>query len=165
MKIPTDISIIDLLRQRESEFVKVWSCEEGIRRLLGMVDYPFPDPPPLPSLRKTKNRKASRQLPAAHDDAASAHTAGTHQSKAPLAIRVLQPPAENAYRVVFRRGNVVDSSFQNDPELIKILHGLDLADFTLLSVETVSFTSLSNWRVVAELWKSGESALKEEQQA
>ncbi len=164
MKIPTDISIIDLLRQRESEFVKVWSCEEGIRRLLGMVDYPFPDPPPLPSLRKLKNRKASRQLPVAHADAATAHTTAA-PSKAPLAIRALQPPAENAYRVVFRRGNVVDSSFQNDPELIKILHGLNLAEFTLLSVETVSFTSLSNWRVVAELWKNGESALKEEQQA
>lgn len=162
MKIPTDISIIDLLRQRESEFVKVWSCEEGIRRLLGMVDYPFPEPPPLPSLRKSKNRKASRQLPVAQADIAD--TLGTAPPKIPLTLRALHPPAENAYRIVFRRGNVVDSSFQNDPELIKILHGLNLADFVLLSVETVSFTSLSNWCVVAELWKNSEEALKEEQQ-
>lgn len=163
MKIPTDISIIDLLRQRESEFVKVWSCEEGIRRLLGMVDYPFPEPPPLPSLRKSKNRKASRQLPVAQADIADA--LGAAPPKTPLTLRALQAPAENAYRIVFRRGNVVDSSFQNDPELIKILHGLNLADFALLSVETVSFTSLSNWCVVAELWKNSEEALKEEQQA
>ncbi|MGI5924764.1 MAG: hypothetical protein ACOX9E_12545 [Lentisphaeria bacterium] len=163
MKIPTDISIIDLLRQRESEFVKVWSCEEGIRRLLGMVDYPFPAPPPLPSLRKSKNRKASRQLPVAQDDVTAAF--GDAPAKTPLTLRALQAPTENAYRIVFRRGNVVDSSFQNDPELIKILHGLNLADFALLSVETVSFTSLSNWCIVAELWKNSEETLKEEQQA
>jgi len=164
MKIPTDISIIDLLRQRESEFVRVWSCEEGIRRLLGMVDYPFPDPPPLPSLRKIKNRKASRRLPDIQESLPAANAAA-HPPKAPQAIRHLQPPTENAYRIVFRRGPIVDSTFQNDPELIKILYGLTLADFTLLSVETVSFTTLSNWRVVAELWKNGEATAKEDQQA
>jgi hypothetical protein len=164
MKIPADISIIELLRQRESEFVKLWACEEGIRRLLGMVDYPFPAPPPLPSLRKSRSRKASRQLPGAAESSAKAAAAAA-TSKPPLRLRALQAPNENAYRIVFRRGNVIDSSFQNDPELIRILYGIELETFALLSIETVSFSSLSHWRVVAELWQDAESAPKDGQQA
>lgn len=160
MKIPTDINIIDLLRQRESEFVKVWTCEEGIRRLLGLVDFPFPDPPPLPSQRKISNRKASRQLPTALP-APPPPPPTALAVKSPLVLRPLRSPEENAYRIVFRRSQIVDSSFQTDAELIRILHGLELADFALLSVETVAFISLSNWRVVAELWNGGDNGDKE----
>jgi len=35
MTLFQDIAIIDLLRQREAEFVVVWSCEQKIKELLG----------------------------------------------------------------------------------------------------------------------------------
>lgn len=47
------LHIVDLLREREAEFVRVWECEQEIQRLLHGA-FHFDPPPPLPSLAKKK---------------------------------------------------------------------------------------------------------------
>ena len=67
---PEETTVIDLLRQREAELVKVWECEEGIRNLLGVTDFPYPAVPDLPSRRKVAkgaSRRAVRRSVASAD--------------------------------------------------------------------------------------------------
>ena len=66
---------------------------------------------------------------------------------------IIDAARENAYRLVFLRHGIKDSSFQTDYELINALTGLHCPEFRLLSLETVFFTDLDNWQVVDTLWK------------
>ncbi|MDD4097439.1 MAG: hypothetical protein PHC30_01585 [Lentisphaeria bacterium] len=153
MTFSRDITIIDLLRQREAELVVVWKCEQEIRRLLDDVDYPFPLPTGLPSLRKSKlsARKTASAKPAASGASSPAPSFAAAGLPVPE-CRKLDPARENAYRLVFLRNGVRDSSFQTDTELINTLAGLNCQEFQLLSLETVLFTDLDDWHVVDTLW-------------
>ena len=154
MTFSSDITIVDLLRQREAEFVVVWQCEQKIRHLLGDADYPFQIPDDLPSWRSSKpsTRKAAVSKQPLARPTTPFLPAGDLASQPVRECRKLDPTRENAYRLVFLRNGVKDSSFQTDSELNNILSGLNCPDFKLLSLETVFFTDLDDWQVVDTLW-------------
>jgi hypothetical protein len=136
-----DIAILDLLRLREEEFVRIWSCEEEIRHLLGLSAYPFPPPPDLPSRHRIRRKP-------------SAEAAKGEPGAAPPELRPLRPPQENAYHVVYQRDGLEEDSFLTDPAVIATLMTLNAPNFALLSVETVQFRSPESWKVVETLWNA-----------
>ncbi|HOG51214.1 MAG TPA: hypothetical protein PKY10_11555 [Lentisphaeria bacterium] len=155
MTLFQDIAIIDLLRQREAEFVVVRSCEQKIKEVLGDVDFPFPMPVDLPS----QQRRTIRKTPPQKKPPSLSAPPGIAEPTSPVdlgilsSVRKLDASRENAYRLVFLRHGVKDSSFQTDYDLITALAGLHCPEFQLLSLETVSFTDLDDWQVIDTLWE------------
>ena len=141
MRNNVSIEVIDLLHQREAEFIRVWECEQKIKEML--PDFPIPPPPDLPS--RQKRVKPAKKAPQTEEAPAS---------KASQAIRKLVPGEENAYRLVFLYNNEQQSSFQQDRELVRTLVNVKTADFLILSVETVSFQDAEHWKSIETLYKS-----------
>ena len=142
MRNNVSIEVIDLLHQREAEFIRVWECEQKIREML--PDFPIPPPPDdLPS--RQKRVKPAKKVPQPEEAPAS---------KASQAIRKLVPGEENAYRLVFLYNNEQQSSFQQDRELVRTLVNVKTADFTILSVETVSYQDAEHWTSIETLYQS-----------
>jgi len=141
MPIPRSIELIDLLHRREEEFVTVWKCEQEIKRIMNMPDFPFPPPPDLPSLRPVP--KVGKGRPRVVKESRPAGPT----------VRALRTPQENAYRLVFVYNGVRQDSFQTDQKLIETLMTLELTDFRLLAVETVSFRSPDDWETRESLWE------------
>ncbi|MBR0458155.1 MAG: hypothetical protein IJJ26_02860 [Victivallales bacterium] len=137
------IELIDLLREREAEFVKIWKCEQEIIGILGMPNFPFPAPPDLPSRHAGKTVKAPKK-------AASPKTPSQ-------LVRALVSPQENAYRITYRRDGVEESSFQTDQSLVSSLLRLSKTTFQVLSVETVHFRGMEDWTKVDSVWNAGAS--------
>ena len=149
MITPEETTVIELLRQREAELVKVWECEEGIRNLLGVTDFPYPAVPDLPSRRKTA-KGASRRVArrgGVSDDAAG----GLDGSVAVPALRKLAE-GETAYRLEFESRGRRESSFQTDLDGVRKLFQIKSQDFTMLKVETVVFRSVDDWDLKETLW-------------
>ena len=141
--------VIDLLRQREAELVKVWECEEGIRNLLGVTDFPYPAVPDLPSRRKVAkgaSRRAVRRGGGCVD-------AATGQDAAPSAppLRRLEGD-ETAYRLEFESRGRRESSFQTELDGVRKLFQIRSSEFTMLKVETVVFRTVDDWDLKATLW-------------
>ena len=137
------IEVIDLLREREAEFVRVWQCEQGIRQLLGVEDFPFAAPPDLPSRRKIAKGAARTSAPKKGKEN------GIILAENDIA-RLEQ--GENAYRLVFSYNGQEDCSFQTDRELVRNLLAVKSAEFVMLSVEAVSFMDLEHWEKKRQLW-------------
>jgi hypothetical protein len=127
--------LIDLLREREAAFVRVWECEQQINRVLG-VPYPFPPPPPLPCLGK---RKRSRR------------TTAKRAATAVPSLRRLQGKRENAYHVHYELDGVHADTFQTDTELIRRLLATEIPGFRILRVDTVEFRAPDDWQTVDRL--------------
>ena len=143
-----ETTVIDLLRQREAELVKVWECEEGIRNLLGVTDFPYPAVPDLPSRRKVAkgaSRRAVRRSGGCGDAAA--------EDAAPLAppLRRLEGD-ETAYRLEFESRGRRESSFQTELDGVRKLFQIRSGEFTMLKVETVVFRSVDDWDLKETLW-------------
>ena len=65
MRNNVSIEVIDLLHQREAEFIRVWECEQQIREML--PDFPIPPPPDdLPS-RQKRVKPAAKKTPSPED--------------------------------------------------------------------------------------------------
>ena len=143
-----EIEILDLLRQREAEFVKIWQCEDGICRLLGLSDFPFGGAPDLPSRKKGKRTVSLASL--RKKDAGNDAEGDAKVGKAPP-VRKLQGN-EDAYRVVFEHNGASEVTFQTDGELLRKLFLVEDTDFKMLSIETVEFHSLEDWKSIEILW-------------
>ena len=146
---PEETTVIDLLRQREVELVKVWECEEGIRNLLGVTDFPYPAVPDLPSRRKVAkgaSRRAVRRSGGCVDTA-------TGQDAAPSAppLRRLEGD-ETAYRLEFESRGRRESSFQTELDGVRKLFQIRSSEFTMLKVETVVFRTVDDWDLKETLW-------------
>ena len=146
---PEETTVIDLLRQREAELVKVWECEEGIRKLLGVMDFPYPAVPDLPSRHKVAkgaSRRAVRRSVACGDD------------ETPLEGVPSAPPLrrlegdETAYRLEFESRGRRESSFQTELDGVRKLFQIRSGEFTMLKVETVVFRSVDDWDLKETLW-------------
>ena len=149
MITPEETTVIDLLRRREAELVKVWECEEGIRNLLGITDFPYPAVPDLPSRRKVA-KGASRRV--VRRGGASGDAAGGQDgSVAAPALRKLSE-GETAYRLEFESRGRRESSFQTDLEGVRKLFQIKSQDFMMLKVETVLFRSVDDWDLKETLW-------------
>ncbi len=141
MRANVSIEVIDLLHQREAEFIRVWECEQKIREIL--PDFPLPDPPDLPSRHK-KVKPAAKKTP---------QTEAPPASQASAAIRRLVPGEENAYRLTFLYNNELQTSFQMDRELVRMLVNVKTTDFSIVSVETVLFQDSEHWKTIETLYK------------
>jgi hypothetical protein len=129
--------IVDLLREREAEFARVWECESRIEEILGEA-YPFPDPPPLPST--TRSSKARRGTDA--------------RSAVPRTIRQLRSGDENAYCVLYEAEGATGVSFQTDHRFLSQLLDLQIPEFRVLAVDTVRFRALRDYDVIDTIWQA-----------
>ena len=144
-----ETTVIDLLRQREAELVKVWECEEGIRNLLGVTDFPYPAVPDLPSRRKVA-KGASRRVVRRSATSVDAETAQEGASAVPP-LRRLEGD-ETAYRLEFESRGRRESSFQTELDGVRKLFQIRSGEFTMLKVETVVFRSVDDWDLKETLW-------------
>ncbi len=128
------VTVVDLLREREGQFVRVWQCEDMIAKIVG-PSFQFPAPPPLPSALQHK----AKPKPA--------------KPAGPPALRRLKSPRENAYRIRFVYDGRPDSSFQTDPELLRTLMKLEASDFRILAIETVCFRAPDDWDTVETIYE------------
>ena len=140
MKIPDQIRLTDLLLQRDEAFVRVADCERQIQTILG-VPYPYPPLPELPSLcRKKPVKKAA--------------AGRTGVSRSSLKVRPLKRPAENAYRVEYRRDHDTAAvSFLTDPDLLRRLLSIATPQFRVTAITTVSLRAPDQYTVVDELYR------------
>ncbi|MBO4344773.1 MAG: hypothetical protein J5833_03395 [Victivallales bacterium] len=143
MRTNCPIEVIDLLREREAEFLRVWQCEQKVLQLLGVEEFPFSPPPDLPSRRKVVKGAGKASVPKKETVAAAPHN-----------DMPLLEAGENAYRLVFIYNGKEESSFQTDRELIRNLLTIKSAEFELLSVETVKLTDMEHWERRRLLWSS-----------
>lgn len=136
-----EIAIIDLLRLREAEFVKIWQCEESIRGILGLSSYPFVLPVDLPSRAKGKRTMSAhggkRKTPA------MSGVTGEFGETAPALRRLVS--GENAYRLEYEHEGEMHVSFQTDEELLKKLFSICGERFRIKSIATVVFRSMEDW--------------------
>ena len=137
------IEVIDLLREREAEFMRVWRCEQEIRQLLGVEDFPFSAPPELPSRRKVVKGAARASTPKKDKEAP---VSNPQNDIARLGA------GENAYRLVFAYNGEEESSFQTDRELIRNLLAIKSAEFELKTIEAVSFKDMEHWERKRLIW-------------
>lgn len=139
--IPRDQTmILDLLRQREQEFVRVWECEKLILAILGQP-YPFPSPPPLPSLRRQPPTKAG----------GGASPVGSVTPGVPR-LRRLQKGRENAYRVHCRCDDRTVISLQVDTEFLMRLLDVREPEFNVVKVEAGLLLPDGAFEVTEMLW-------------
>lgn len=153
MLTPEETTVIDLLRRREAELVRVWECEEGIRTLLGIQDFPYPAVPDLPSRRKA-SKGASRRVVRRRDVSADG-TGGSVSGTSVPALRRLAE-GETCYRLEFVSRGRRESSFQTDLEGVRKLFQIRSDDFTLLNVSTVCLRSVDDWDMKETLWERQE---------
>lgn len=138
------IRLADLLLRRDEAWVRVAECERQIQGLLG-EPYPFPPPPDLPSLRRKK--PAKKEPPD-----------GMAIPRAGFKLRSLKRPAENAYRVVYQRGEATTASFLADAGLLRRLVQLDQPEFRIIEIATVSVRTPENYSVLEMLWRGAPEA-------
>lgn len=132
------IQLVDLLYQREKEFIRIWQCEQKLREIL--PDFPLPPPPDLPSRHKLVAKKPVAKAPP---------PAPRH-----LLRDLLPDNAENAYRIVFRFKGEQQESFQRERELLERLIALPSEEFTPISVQTVEFRSPQDYTVKETVWEN-----------
>ena len=145
------IEVIDLLREREVEFMRVWQCEQEIKQLLGVEDFPFTSPPDLPSRRKVAKAAVRTPVPKKEKEATAPEPNND--------IARLEP-GENAYRLVFNYNEKEEVSFQTDRELVRNLLAIKSAEFVLQTVESVSFMDMEHWERKRLLWSRGRDDLR-----
>ena len=122
--------------QREREFTAVWRAECEINKILG-ADYPFLDPPVLPSSRKPSKKKKSSRPPKV--------------AKLNSLIRALRDE-ENAYLVTYTCLGEKYSGFQSDTAFIRQVIPLKTDSFAIESVKAITLKDMENFDVSEELW-------------
>lgn len=140
MTLEQERKIHRLLLQREREFTAVWRAECEINKILG-AEFPFAEPPVLPSSYKPIKKKAIKR-------------SKTKIPKLNTLIRNLTDE-ENAYHVVYVAEGKEYKSFQTDTALLRKLLPLKTESFYLTSIETVKLQTLEKYEVVEGLWEDG----------
>jgi len=133
--------IIDLLKQRETALVQVWKCESKVHEILG-CDFPFPAPPPLPSLAKRKRHP--RKAPAAPETG--------------IKVRRLKADREDAYRIHYRQGDAGAETLQPDAVILSFISKLDTPIIDVTKVETVRLNADGTAIAMDLLWEKPSDA-------
>ncbi len=110
------IKINDLLLKREVEFSKVYECEQRINKILES-SYPFTLPFTIPSMQKTKLKRATRKI----------------KSKP---IRQLKKEVENCYIITYNDKDIEKVEIQRDIKLIRKMLILEIPHFKIIKIET-----------------------------
>ena len=145
MTLDQERKIHRLLLQREREFTAVWRAECEINKILG-ADFPFAEPPDLPSSYKPQKKKALKPKK-------------LKVPKLSTLIRNLSVD-ENAYRVVYFAEGKEHISFQTDTALLRKLVPLKTESFYLSSIETVKLATLEKFNRVETLWQDGDEFIE-----
>ena len=155
-----DIRIIDLLFEREAEFLRVWEAEQAILKLLQGASFPFPQPPDLPSLHKPVRHASPSGKPP------RLHAAVPQKQLRPLD----STQGENAYQLRYLSKNEKQeesgiasscteewldcTSWTLQPDVLEEMIRQNTEDFYPISVETVHFISPQEIRPIAKLWEN-----------
>jgi hypothetical protein len=139
MDINQERRIHRLLLQREREFTAVWRAECEVNKILG-ADFPFVEPPVLPSSEKRAKKKTSIKRP-------------VKPAKVNSLIRPLRDQ-ENAYQLTYTCQGEDYTGLQNDPVFIRQLLPLRTESFAIQSVATVILSSEEDFTLSEELWNS-----------
>ena len=132
------IQLVDLLHQREREFIRIWQSEQKLREIL--PDYPLPPPPDLPSRFKPVTKK-----PAAKP---------TPPAPRHILRELLPDNGENVYKVVFRLKGEQQESFQIDRDLLERLIAVPSEEFQPLSIQAIDYRSPEDYTVKETIWES-----------
>ena len=145
MTLEQERKIHRLLLQREREFTAVWRAECEINKILG-AEFPFAEPPDLPSSYKTVKKKAPK----------------LSKPKIPKLNTLIRnlTDEENAYRVVYAAEGKEYKSFQMDTALLRKLLPLKTESFYLRSIETVKLSTLEKFEVLDTLWQEGDEFIE-----
>lgn len=140
MTIEQERKIHRLLLQREREFTAVWRAECEINKILG-AEFPFSEPPVLPSSYKPVKKKSTKIL----------------KRKIPKLNTLIRnlTDEENVYNVVYVAEGKEYKSFQTDTALLRKLLPLRTESFYLTSIETVRLKTLDKYEVIETLWEEG----------
>lgn len=140
MTIDQERKIHRLLLQREREFTAVWRAECEINKILG-ADFPFAEPPDLPSFYKPLKKKVEK----------------LSKPKIPKLNSLIRnlSDEENAYKVRYTAEGKEYVSFQTDTALLRKLLPLKTESFYLSSIETVKLKTLESFDVIEVLWEEG----------
>ena len=127
-----------MLLQREREFTAVWRAECEINKILG-AEYPFADPPDLPSCYKPVKKKRSVKP----------------KPKIPRVNSLIRNlyPEENAYRIVYEAEGKEHSTYQIDTRLLRSLMTLSSESFSLKLIETVILKGSTDYESIEVLWE------------
>ena len=161
MRVSDEIRIIDLLTQREAEFLRVKQCEDQITALLGGAAWPFSAPAvPLPSANRTNAKKAWTPAPSAPTSSPAGRRAksATVAPAAPvnasrIPVRELEPARENAYLVTYIDNGANKSGFLNTLPTLQALLKLECASFQITGIDTVVFRSNDDFDTVERLYE------------
>lgn len=149
MTVEEELAVLELLRLREAEFVKVWRCEGAVCQVLGVPSFPFaPSLPDLPSRRR--GRRSLKVQAVSRRQGAPSGASGASPRRVPALRKLVS--GEDAYRLEYERHGERETSFQQDCELVRRLFLLEASDFQMVRVSTVSFRSLEDWTELAQLW-------------
>jgi len=149
MNIENQIQIIDLLAEREVEFMKVRALEDAVCDLLSGAKFPFPGGQ-AELLSQPKAKENSKT-------AVSTPKFISEENAATEFLRPLHSPEENAYHIFYvDEGGQKMDSFQNDRELILDILALQNNEFQVNKIETVSFKSLEKWERLTVLFNKEE---------
>ncbi|MCM8528350.1 MAG: hypothetical protein NE327_17640 [Lentisphaeraceae bacterium] len=145
MTLDQERKIHRLLLQREREFTAVWRAECEINKILG-ADFPFAEPPDLPSSYKPVKKKSAK----------------LKKPKIPKLNSIIRNLSEdeNAYRVVYSAEGKEHASFQTDTALLRKLVPLKTNNFYICSIETVKLASLEKYSTVESLWQEGDEFIE-----
>lgn len=155
MRAGDEIRIIDLLAQREAQYLLVKKCEDGIAALLGGAVYPFPPPPePLPaSGRIPKNGWSLQQDKGRNAKARKAQPVARQSSSAAPVLRALDRAAENAYRLVYTDKGNTRISYHYDAAELQSMLAFDCPTFRIVCIETVKLRSLDDFDIIERIYE------------
>jgi len=131
----TEVTLYDLLRQREHAFVEVHEYEQRIEQILGSA-YTALLPPSLPSLAK-KKRKAAKK-----------------PKKARRIIRRLKPDTEDAYAVNYDYKGSSYTEVLREYRLIQLLVKSDVPNLLITSISSVAYTDDEEFETVQKLFNN-----------
>lgn len=153
MRLSDEIRIIDLLTQREAEYLRVHQCEERIRALLG-PDTPFPFPPP-PSPLASSGRISAKRAWQPGKPVRSGHreTPAPSAGNCTVAVRDLVAPQENAYCIGYVDNGTPKTGFLNTLASLRALLELDCGTFRINTIDTIAFRSNEDYDVVARIFE------------
>lgn len=130
----TEITLYELLKQREHSFVQIHEYESRINKILGQ-SYPFFSKPVLPSTSKKKRRTTKK----------------VKQKK--RTIRRLKPETEDAYLVNYEYCGEQREEVLREYRLIQLLVKNDIPNIILYKISTIFFNGNEEYDVIEELIK------------
>ena len=129
----TEVTLYDLLSQREHAFAKIYEYEQRIEQVLG-TEYKAYDKPTLPSLAK-KRKKAA-----------------TKTKVVRRTIRRLKPDTEDAYLIDYVYNGEPQTEILREYRLVQSLVKNDIPNLHVNVISSIIYTSDEEFDIVTQLF-------------